>query len=144
MAKHNRTGRSKGQGRFVAFPFSLADTEAWRNLSGLAAKAWLEVMRRYNGSNNGMIAVPTRDLAKRIGVSHVTASRVLLELENAGFIRLVKASSFGLKRAAAEYRLTHLPSDVDGSAPTHEYRRTGAASNVVPIATAGERARKIP
>lgn len=133
MAKHDRTGRSKGEGRFAALPLSIAETPAWRDLSGVAAKAFIDIVLRYDGCNNGKIVVPTRDLAKRIGISHATAARAILELENAGFVRLMKASSYSMKRTAAEYRLTHRRNDVTGEAPTNEFKRPRVVDNVVAL-----------
>ena len=86
----------------------------------------------HNGSNNGAIAISTRELGKRIGASHVAAATAILELENGGFLRCVKASSFSQKRLAAEYRLTHLRCDVTGQTATKEYCRSrDAEKNVV-------------
>jgi hypothetical protein len=134
MSRHNRTGRSKKiGGQFAALPLSIAETPAWRDLSGFAVKAWLDIVLRYDGHNNGRIVVSGREVAARIGVSHATAARAILELENAGFLRLMKASSFGEKRKAAEYRLTHRLNDMTGDAPTHEYKRPRVVNNVVPI-----------
>jgi DNA-binding transcriptional regulator YhcF (GntR family) len=99
-------------------------TEAWRQLSGIAAKAWFTINLMYNGFNNGAIGVSSRELGKRIGVHHSAAARAIRELENAGFLRCAKASSFSQKRQAAEYRLTHIADSVTGVAATKEYLRS--------------------
>jgi hypothetical protein len=124
MARINKTGRSKGDARHVRLYEHIEKTPAWRDLSGTAVKAWLSIGLMHNGTNNGHIAVSSRELGKRIGAHHSVAARAILELENAGFLRCVKASSFSQKRMAAEYRLTHLRCDVTGQPPTKEYCRS--------------------
>lgn len=138
MGKHDRTGRSKTEGRFAIVPESLTRTAAWRGLSGTAVKAWVDISLVFNGTNNGSLGISSRELGARIGVHFTTAAAALLELENAGFLRLTKASSFSQKRLAAEYRLTHRRDDRNGEAATHDYKRPKvAANNVVSLPAKG-------
>jgi hypothetical protein len=131
MPKHDKTGRSKNEGRYVRLFDFMARTPAWRGLSGIAVKAWLDInLSAYNGSNNGKLAVPSRALGERIGVHHSAAARAIRELENAGFLRCIKASSFSKKRLAAEYRLTHLKCDITGDLPSKEFMRALPAIHV--------------
>jgi DNA-binding transcriptional ArsR family regulator len=123
MAKHDKTGRSKGDAKHVRLYEHMEKTDAWRGLSGIAAKAWFTVGLMHNGLNNGRIGVSTRELGERIGVTHSTAARALRELENAGFLRCVRASSFSRKRLAAEYELTHIGNAVTGASATKDYLR---------------------
>jgi hypothetical protein len=132
MAKANKTGRSKGDIKHVRFYEHIEKSDAWRDLSGTAAKAWLTVGLMHSGTNNGKIAVSSRELGRRIGVHHSVAARAILELENAGFLRCVKASSFSMKRSAAEYRLTHLRDDVTGRPATNDYRRLHGLNGTQP------------
>lgn len=120
---HNNTGRSKKDAKHVRLYEHIEKTAAWRDLSGTAAKAWMTIGLMHNGSNNGAIGVSSRELGKRIGVHFTAAARALRELENAGFLRCEKASSFSRKQLAAEYRLTHLRNDVTGETPTREFAR---------------------
>jgi hypothetical protein len=129
MAKHNQTGRSKSDPKHVRLYEHIERSEAWRNLSGTAVKAWLAIGLMHNGSNNGKIGVSSRELGDRIGASHVTAAKAILELVNAGFLRRTKSSSFGLKRLAAEYRLTHLRDDITGAPASKEFARTASNTN---------------
>jgi hypothetical protein len=138
MGKHDQTGRSKGHdARHVRLYEHIEKTTAWRDLSGIASKAWLTVNLMFNGSNNGKLAISSRELGKRIGVSHATAARALLELENAGFLRMTKASAFGTRRAA-EFRLTHLPNNLTGEPATYDFKRPKIVGNVAPIFGAAE------
>lgn len=122
MAK--KSGRGPKEARHVRLYEYLARSQAWRRLSSNARSAWLEIGLIYNGCNNGKLAVSCRMLGEGMGVGKDAASRAILELENAGFLKRVKASSFSQKKHAAEYRLTHLRCDVTGEAPTHDYRRS--------------------
>ncbi len=139
MAKHNNTGRSKGETKHARLHEYMARTPAWRDLSGNAAKAWMEINLIYNGANNGKLAVSARLLGERIGLSHTAAARAIRELENAGFLRCVKPSSFSQKKLAAEYRLTHVRCDVTGAPASKEYLRWGKmADNVVDFRAVAE------
>jgi hypothetical protein len=107
----------------VRFYQHMAQTDAWRRLSGAAAKAWLEISLIENGGNNGRLALSCRAIGERTGLCKTAAADALRELVNAGFLECVKGSSFSQKKLAAEYRLTHVRCAVTGKAPTHDYRR---------------------
>jgi hypothetical protein len=112
MGKTNQTGRSNKKDRYVALPHYMMNTVAWQRLSVTARAAWLEFVRVHNGANNGRIAMPSRTLGKRLGVSKTTAERAIKkELLTFGFLEMTKASTFTIKRRAAEYLLTHIPDD---------------------------------
>jgi Helix-turn-helix domain len=111
MGKANRTGRSNKKDRYVALPHYMMDTFAWQRLSVTARAAWLEFVRLHNGANNGKLALSSRTLGKRLGVSKDTAVRAIKELLTFGFLQMTKAASFIIKRRAAEYLLTHIPDD---------------------------------
>src|SRR5262245_2553043 len=63
-----------------------------------------------------------RTLGERLGCSKSTASRVLIELEDVGFIDTIKLGSFSRKQhRASEYRLTWLRCDLTGNLPTKKF-----------------------
>src|SRR5262245_15273681 len=63
-----------------------------------------------------------RTLGERLGCSKSTASRVLIELEDVGFIDTIKLGSFSRKQhRASEYRLTWLRCDLTGNRPTKRF-----------------------
>ncbi len=136
--KHNNTGRSKGDGRFVQLHEYIVRSYAWKRLSPLARCAWLEIGFIYNGSNNGRLGVSARFLADRLGTCPTSAAKAIRELMNWGFLDRVKASDFTRKKAAAEYRLTHLPCDVTGNLPSKRFMRISQMSNVVAIVRSAE------
>ena len=127
MSNVNKTGRTKGKERFICLPHYLMDTVAWGRLSVTARAAWLEYMRRHNGSNNGRIAMPERNLADRLGISRNTANRAIKELLTFGFIEVTRGASFAGKRIAVEYLLTHLPDDrtTPKGAPSRAFQNVG-------------------
>jgi hypothetical protein len=109
-----RTRRRRGPSTpFVMLHWFMLDSPAWQSLSGIEAKAYVAIARRYDGSNNGRIVVPTRTLATKIGCSNETAARAIITLLERGFIECVEASGFNRKnRKAAEYRLTMYSCDL--------------------------------
>jgi DNA-binding transcriptional MocR family regulator len=91
----------------------------------VARAAYVELCRRYDGANNGRIAMSARDLAARLKCSKDTAARALRELEDAGFITTVKIGTFSRKnRLASEYRLNLHPCDVTGAPPDRRWNAT--------------------
>ena len=125
MAKKNRTGRSNGAlGRFVGLPMYLLRTIAWQSLNPVARCALIEVLQRYDGRNNGRLAMSGRMLAQAIGVSRATGTRALTELCKRGFLEVVTPSAFSLKtRRATEYRVTLHRCDVSGNLPSKAFIR---------------------
>ena len=137
MAKANKTGRSKGDAKHARVYEHMQDTYAWRCLSPLAVKAYLRICLVYNGSNNGRLGVSARWLADKLGISQGGAARAIKDLVNHGFLDCQKASSFGLKRTAAEYCLTHFRCDKTDKPASKRYLRFGQ-SNVVNLRQAEE------
>jgi hypothetical protein len=119
-----KTRRKKGPKlpKFVPLFWYVIDSPVWRDLSGDEVKAFIFVARRYNGANNGTIAVPARELADAMGCCKSTASTLLRNLVARGFLEVVTRSAFSLKnKRAAEYRLT-----------THHCDKTGKPASWTP------------
>ena len=118
-----RTRRRRGPSTpFVMLHWFMLDSPAWQSLSGVEAKAYVAIARRYDGSNNGRIAVPTRTLATKIGCSNATAARAIITLLDRGFLECVEASGFNRKnRKAAEYRLTMYSCDLTNKPATKAF-----------------------
>lgn len=124
MAKtFDAKGRSKHEGGYIKTPHYLFDCFAWRQISVNARCAWHEIMRLYNGSNNGTLAASSRWLADRLGVRKTCASEAIRELVTYGFLEIAKGSSFSAKKIASEYRLTHITCDATGTAPSKAFMR---------------------
>jgi hypothetical protein len=109
MNKH-RTRRAKRHRyhlpNFVALFRYMLDCRAFVSLSAWARAALIEVIRGYNGSNNGRIVLSVRNLAKRLGCDKDTANDALQELTDKGFIEPTIKGAFHVKfKRATEWRL---------------------------------------
>jgi DNA-binding transcriptional regulator YhcF (GntR family) len=118
--KHGANGqtirrRKDKSSPFVMLPKWMLASAAWQSLSGEAIAAYIELARRYNGTNNGTLHVSAGELAALRDCCKDTAARALRELVDKGLIEVVRASGFNVKdrkRQAAEYRLTPFYCDV--------------------------------
>jgi hypothetical protein len=122
--KHNRTGRSEGEGRFIKLPHALVKTQAHIALSMTARAVLVAVAERFNGSNNGTIAFAARD-GERRGITKSACSRGLTELQSAGFLIKTQDACFSTKRLAATYELTWYQPSAGGAAK-HTYKEIKA------------------
>ncbi len=106
--RNNKTGRSRGGGKFVMLRRNMQQSIAWRSLSLAARCLWLELSARYNGHQNE-IGLSCREASLLLGCGKSTAATAFRALETAGFIALVSPAGFYQKtgRRAARWRLTH-------------------------------------
>lgn len=119
---HNATGRSKYGPPHVRLYHWLLDSPAWLALTPNARATYVELCRRFVGNNNGRISLSVREAADRAGIGKDTASRALLELREAGFIKVTRKGHFhGETREATLWELTEYP--VDGAAATKDFMR---------------------
>jgi hypothetical protein len=119
----NRTGRSKGNGRFIALPYVVLNSSGYASTTPPARAVLIEIMRNFSGFNNGQIALSVRDAAKRCNISNDTAALAFTQLEDAGLIERVMKGSFKQRnRRASEYRILWLRCDVTGAMPRASYR----------------------
>jgi hypothetical protein len=105
--KHRRKGE-RGP-RFVQLFHWMTNMPVWHSLSPRAVVAYLELAKRYDGTNNGRLHLSARELAEAWGWSKAQAARAIRELVEKGFIEITRTSGFNVKdrkRQAAEYRLT--------------------------------------
>lgn len=116
----NAKGRNKGDGQYLPIPYTMAQSTAFRSLSGIAIKAWIEIRCRYNGQNNGMLSLSLRQAADLLGMSQTSAKRALDELVDKGFLkRRSRGQWYG--RKAAEYIATDC--GFDGNFPTRDWQQ---------------------
>lgn len=136
MAKrHNRTGRSKGSGRYVMLQHYLLNSAAYLSLSPAGRAVLVEIFRLYNGGNNGRLGLSVRIAAARCRIARNTAARAFDELQDRGFIECVTQGGFSLKlRHASEWRLTHLKCDASGQLPSSPFMRWQATEIQNPVA----------
>lgn len=122
--RQDRRGRSKTTGPFVQLHHWMLQTPAWRALKASSRAVYLEVATRYNGTNNGTLALSARDAADRCNINKDTASQAFRELVAHGFIECVTPGGFSRKvRHATEWRLTQYRCDVTGALPAKTFVR---------------------
>ncbi len=79
----------------------------WRALKPVHRALYIELAMRFNGSNNGDIALSVRDGARLIRAGKDTVSRAFVELEQKGFVKRNRCGSFDWKiRHATTWILT--------------------------------------
>lgn len=89
--KHHK----KGVGRHVQLLEWLQATEAWATMPPGPRALYVELKRRYNGSNNGNIILSHRDAAKALSVHRNTVGPWFDVLQERGFIRMTQAPHLG-------------------------------------------------
>jgi hypothetical protein len=98
--------------RFAALSHDLIDSEAFRHLSGAAVKLLILVHRRYNGFNNGRIAVAQTEAARFLHLGKDTIGDAFAELQAHGFVQLIHKGRRGGQRLASEWALTSRQLDI--------------------------------
>ena len=123
MAGKDRKGRSKGGPPFIRVPNPVYDSAAFRSLSPGDVAVLLAVIRRFNGMNNGYIALGVREAASIANMNKDTVMRSFQTLVAVGLIEPASKGAFSLKiKHASEWRLAWERCDRSGSVPSHAYR----------------------
>lgn len=117
--RQNRKGRSKFDEQFVPLPYSTVESDAWQHLSPAAVKVFIELRHRYNGHNNGKLTLSLDEGARLLHMGKATIARALKELEEKGFIKLVKRGRW-YGRMASEYAVTDRR--LNGELPTRAWK----------------------
>ena len=115
-------GRGKSE-RYVWLRFWLLDSPAWKSLPVGARALYVEIARRYNGSNNGRIPYSVREAVQALGVSKGQAKYLFDMLLDRGFIICTRRGAFSLKtvKDASEWLLTEYASDHPPAYATKEF-----------------------
>ncbi|GAA6176965.1 hypothetical protein [Sulfitobacter pacificus] len=113
MVKKPYKGHKKGAGRHVQLPEWLQASEAWRTLPVGPRALYVELKRRFNGSNNGRVILSHRDAAKAVNAHRNTVGRWFTELEDRGFIVMAQAPHLGPSGIgkSSHWTLTEYPTD---------------------------------
>lgn len=121
MGKSNR----KSEGQYLPLPYAQLRSDAWRSLSGAAAKLWLELHTRYNGGNNGKLTLSYAEAVELLGMGKATVQRAYAELVAKGFLVLEREGNW-YGRRAHEWRLTTKPMQrAKGTEPaTQDWRKS--------------------
>jgi hypothetical protein len=122
MGKHLK----ERQDRYFAVHHFMLKTEAWGALSAPARAIYFQLGFRYNGGNNGRIALSVRDAAEECNLARNTAARAFQELSALGFIEETRHGSLSRKtRIASEWRLTAFRCDLTGNPKTCLFMQRG-------------------
>ncbi len=116
----NKKGRSIKGGKFVRLGDGLLTSEAWRSLSGSAVRYYLELRRRYNGSNNGRLYLSLDEAKNLLHIGKATAQRAQTELVKKGFIRMTRKGGFH-QRLATTWALTD--ERTVNAPPTNDFKK---------------------
>ncbi|SLN76312.1 hypothetical protein ROG8370_03864 [Roseovarius gaetbuli] len=113
MATKPYKNKKRGTGRHVQLPEWLQSSEAWSTLKPGPRALYIELKRRFNGSNNGHIILSHRDAENALNVHRNTVGGWFKELEERGFIRLTQAPHLGPSGIgkASVWSLDELPTD---------------------------------
>lgn len=95
MSRKPYKAHKRGAGRHVQLSEWLQATEAWASLKPGPRALYIELKRRFNGSNNGEIFLSHRDAALALNVNRNTVSGYFADLQERGFILLAVAPHLG-------------------------------------------------
>lgn len=87
MAARPYKRHKRGNGRFVQLMEYMQASAAWATLPPGPRALYVEIKRRFTGSNNGALYLSHRDAAKALNVARNTVAGWFRELEARGFIR---------------------------------------------------------
>jgi hypothetical protein len=114
------TKERKRQERYVRLNHELLNSAAYLALSCPARCLLVELLKLFNGKNNGKIVMGMREAAALLGCGKDTAHCRFDDLCAKGFIKLAKSGWFSSKGShASEWIVTC--ADHDGTPATHDY-----------------------
>ena len=97
--------KRKSQERFVALPYNMLNSNAYIDLSNHAVRIFIELKKRFNGSNNGEIFLSLREAQKICNSGFDTVRKSIHELITNGFIEY-KKKGLPRQRKASTFYLT--------------------------------------
>ncbi len=78
--------RHKDSPRFIQLFHYIYDSKAFQTLSPKAVRVYLELKRRYDGSNDNNLSLTYIELTEKFGFSSTTIRKAFIELEEHGLI----------------------------------------------------------
>src|SRR5262245_11037804 len=89
--QHKLRGQGKSGGRtFIKLPHYVKRSTAYHGLSLHGRALITELIDRYTGVNNGMIALGRRKIEYELRCGGATACRAMIEVDDAGLARPTK------------------------------------------------------
>lgn len=114
----NATGRNDTD-RFLPISYDMAQSPAWRSLSGPAVKVWVELRSRFNGQNNGALTLSMDEATRLLKIGKATAQRAFAELTEKGFIVKTRDGHW-YGRMATQWAVTDRA--LQGNLPTNAWK----------------------
>ena len=122
MSKRNK----EPQDRYFQLHHYMLKCDAWKALSAATVSVYVRIGFRFNGANNGRLALSVRDAASECNLATNTAMRALHELVDLGFIEETRHGGLSKKtRVASEWRLTAFKCDLTGAFKTCAFLQRG-------------------
>jgi hypothetical protein len=106
---------------FIQLPHHVKRSTSYHGLGYIARLLLIELIDRYNGSNNGFIALGVREAAYEIGCSQGSISNALRELDDADLARPTQVGAWR-GRHATEWRLTWKVCNKTGQLPRNQWQ----------------------
>ena len=120
VRRKKKAGVYESKERYVKLTYDLLNSSSWQFLNPSSVRVYIEICRRYNGYNNGKIAMSHNDCVAVIKAGKQTVNRAIKQLVEHGFIKIVKKGYF-IGRQATEYAITDF--QLDGRPPTREWKQ---------------------
>jgi hypothetical protein len=122
-----RNAKEGRKDRYFVLHHYMLETDAWKALSAPARAVYIQIGFRYNGCNNGKIALSVRDAARECGLANNTANRAFKDLVDLGFVEETRHGSLSRKtRFASEWRMTAYQCDLTGNGKSVLFMHRGA------------------
>ena len=102
--------------------YYMLESQAWKSLGAIPRAVYVDIVKRYYGTNNGRIGYSIRYAVDELHIGNATAKRALDALQDRGFIVPVKKGYFTVKqRNCTEWRLTQFKDDNSGALATKDF-----------------------
>jgi hypothetical protein len=123
-------GKRGGSGPFVQLHFWFMKCPAWATLKPGPRALYLELKRRFNGSNNGRLTLSHREAAAALNVHRNTIGPWFDELRERGFIRETRGHCLGPSGIGetSQWALEEEPTD-DMRTPPKSFMRWAPEQN---------------
>ena len=128
MGKPYGHHKGKKEPNFIMLRHDIFESPAYRHMKPNPRGALNEIIRRFNGFNNGYISFSVREMALRLKISPDTAGKAIKSVIEHGFIKVTEKSGFNVKdRKARRFALTFETIEIKGNGhkitPTNEWRK---------------------
>lgn len=117
-SRHKRKAKLSRSERFYQMHVWVIESPAWKATTVYERALYWELKQRYNGGNNGDIALSHREAQAALNCSNVPVIKAFNGLIQKGFIRAAQVGSFHWKKGggaggrSTRWILTEYPTDI--------------------------------